>query len=71
MFKKFKNMSNREATFLVIYIFTVLMGLAVVFALTGKDPVEKLFQIAPIIGLSFLAMIVGVVMAWIPEWFRK
>lgn len=71
MFKTFKNMSNKQATFFVIYIFTALMGLPVVFALTDKDPLEKLFEIAPIIALSFLAMIVGVVMAWIPEWFRK
>ncbi len=71
MFKKFKNMSNKQATFFAIYIFTALMGLPIVFALGDKDPLGKLFEIAPIIGLSFLTMIVGVVMAWIPEWLRR
>lgn len=71
LIKKLKGLSNIQATFITVYIFTALMALPVVFALGEDDPVEKLFEIAPLVALSFLAMLAGVLMCWISEWLKK
>lgn len=71
LLKKLKSMSNKQATFIAVYIGTALLALPVVFALGDEDPFGKLIEIAPLVMLSFLTMLVGIVICWIPEWFKK
>jgi len=71
LIKKLKGLSNKQATFITVYIFMALMAIPIVSALGNDDPVEKLFEIAPAVALSFLAMLAGVLMCWIPEWLKK
>lgn len=71
LLKKLKGLSNKQVTFIAVYVGTALLALPIVFALGDENPVEKLIEIAPLVMLFFFAMLVGIVMCWIPEWLKK